>query len=354
MTKLIIGGIALCLFGMAGFAQKTKVSLSLPNVDNKVLHLTNAQRNTAIAIPSDGKNNFKAKIDLPGRGFYTIDQIGQVYLEPGNALQIVEADQQQYRFKGKQGKENEILYRLKAVRASLLPQNSVIKHAPSYALLQQSVQDFAVTVRNYKDSVAKLASASTNAFFREMAIGDADSYIRVMLVNFERYHEVDSTLYAESLGFLYNAKSKADPNFKFKMLRARLLPFLDGILNEEDTEAVQKLYGEGFNPNDQNLLQNSPWYAIVFSQTAFADMPIDESKLKESYVRRFAAIPTKFQDATVVGYLSGLLGIEYLDTAQQATTDFESAYEVLKSISMPEQSREMIEKAFLQMKEKQI
>jgi len=353
--KIIIAGLVLsCLLGMGGFAQQTKVSLSLPTAKGKALYLTNEQRNFAVEIPSDSKSNFKASVDLPGRGFYAIDQIGEIYLEPGNALQVVATGQQSYQFKGKQSKENELLSRLKAVRATMLPQNSIIKNAPSFNLLQQPVQKFAITIQSYKDSVTKLVSASKNIFFREISVGDADSYCRVMLMNFDRFHEADSTSYIASLDFINNAKSKTDPNFKFKMYRAWLLPLMDGFLNEEDRQAVYKLYNDGFRANDHNLLQNSTWYAIISSQMALAEIPIDESKLKESYLRRLAAIPSKFPDSTVMNYLTGLQGIEYLDAAQQATTDFESAYEVLKSVSMSAQSRAMIERAFLQMKRRQL
>jgi hypothetical protein len=353
MRKTIVG-IAFCsLFGINGFSQQTKLVLKLkPNGQGSAIHLRNYNRGIDISIPPDGKGNFKGKINLPGKGFYTLDRVGQVYLEPGKSLEIAAKDSLSYTFKGKQARENELLTALKTLRMNMIPLNQVIENTPSYALLRQTVPEFTQTLKTYKDSVAKILSQSDNPFFRELALGDTDSYTRLILVNFSVWHGADSLHYADLIKFMNDPKSKEDPNYERKKMRAMYLPTLKGFLNGEDKTAVKKMYSEGFEQNDINLLSNSDWYGLVLSTLLFTDQPIDQKKMKESYLQRFRRIETDFSDKRFANYLIAQQGIEYMNDANYTTTGFEPVYQTLKSLDLPLPSKEMIEKAYRKMKNK--
>lgn len=348
--KTIIGGIVCSyLFAFSAIAQKTKVSVNVSTVEaTDTLSIKNEKRNINIPLASEGKNSFGAKVELPAKGFYTIEPVGDVYIEPGQALKVKQTGARTYTFEGKQSQENNILQKLKEAREALLPENKTVSGAPSYALLQQSIGQFQKTIAAYKDRVEKLSTTSDNELFKTLVLGDADAYSRLMLLGFSSYHQLDSTLYAASQKFFNDPKSKQDPNFAAKALRMRVLPLMDGFLNEEDAEIARKAYTDGFNQSDEMLLYNSASYAPLLSSLAFVDLPIDERALKESYQKRFKAIPTKFPNTSFANELMVMQSMQYIISARYANAETE-AYQVVMSLSIPQHGKDRITEFYQQL-----
>lgn len=350
--KITIIAIAFfSLIGIHGYSQNTKLVLKLqPGQQEGAIHLKNYNKGTDLSILSDGKGKFTSTVNLPGKGFYTLDRIGQIYLEPGRTLEITQKGESGYQFKGRHSRENELLLQLQSLRKTLIPLNLDIEVAPSYALLRQTVPEFAQTVKTYKDSVAKISSQSNNPFFRELAIGDADSFVRVMLVSFSDLHGADSVQYANLLKLMKDPKSRMDPNFELKRMRAMYLPTLKSFLNQEDKAVIKTMYSEGFKHNDSTLLASSDWYGLMLSTLIFADQPVDQKKMKESYLQRFRQIEQKFPDKRFANYLIAQQGIAYMGDAKYTRLGLEPAHQVLKNLDLPVSSQEMIERAYLKMK----
>lgn len=352
MIKKTIIGLTVCsLFCIKGLSQQIKLELRLKkDVPDSSIHLRNYTRGINISISPDGRGNFKGNLNIPAKGFYTLDRVGQVYLEPGKALRITQEEESNYTFKGKQAKENELLAKLHSVRKRLIPLNQVIENTPDYAVLRQTVPEFAQTVKTYKDSVAIISSQSADPFFRELAIGDADSYTRLMLDNFSSWHGADAGHYNDLLTFVNDPKSKDDPYFERRLMRALYLPTLKSFLNQADKATVKKMFTDGFVQDDINLFANSEWYGLVLSRILFADNTVDQKKMKESYLERIKQIEARFADKSFANYLIGQQGIEYMTSAQFTRFGVEQAYETLKALALPGPSKEMIEKAYRKIK----
>ncbi|MNK00564.1 hypothetical protein D3C87_183500 [compost metagenome] len=351
--RTIIGGIAFSIFSVgSSHAQKLNLSVTLPSDTLKAtsLSLSNELRNTDIRIPLTGNSVYKSAVIIPDKGFYQLENVGKVYLVPKNNLQVTSADMQTYSFKGKQAQENELLVKLALLRKQLLPENTTLLGIPTFTLLKQSVQEFLVTVATYKNAVAELVAPCSNLHFNELAIGDADSYSRVMLLGFGQTHELDSALYQQSKKFLEDPDSKRDPNFYLKSLRARVLPLYDGLLNEEDTEIIRKAYTDGFDLNNKTLLLNSPWYGRVLSAISFTDIPTDERTLHQSYAKKFEAIPTKFKDEQFAEEMRAQQGLDYLKFVKTIGGNVDEAYQKIGTFSLADSTKQRIEKAYLQLK----
>lgn len=354
--KTIIGGIALTFFFVANTsAQKLSLSVVFPSDTLKAssLNLSNEMRDVLVSVPRKNKSSvFKASVSVPEKGLYQLEKVGYVYLTPKSNLEIAVGDGENFTFKGKQAPENELLVKLAALRKQLLPENSTLPGVPAYSLLHQSVGDFLATADNYKKAVAEVLKTSKDLDFNELAMGDADSYSRVMLSSFGKMHELDSAIYEQCQKFLQDPESKKDPNFYAKSLRARILPIYDGFLNEEDTEIVKRAYTDGFDPSNTKLLLNSPWYGRVVSLISFSDIQIDDRKLFESYRTRFDAIPAKFPDAEFAEEMRVQQGLEYLNYAKTIGGDIEEAYQKIGTFAMSESSKTRIEKAYLELKKR--
>ncbi|MFD2744315.1 MULTISPECIES: hypothetical protein [Sphingobacterium] len=351
--KQICVSIGCTLFlGTGSYAQTVQLSVALsPDMHNEeTIDLYNESRNLRVSIPSSGKSTYKQNINLPDKGFYMLEQVGKLYLAPKNSLQITSDDTKQYIFKGKQATENELLAKLAVLRQQMLPENTSMPGVPTFKLLKQSVPDFLITVDAYKTAVAELVNSSEDSHFKELVIGDADSYSRVMLQGFSGSHGADSVLHEQAQLYFQNPASKNDPNYSFKHLRMRILPYYDDFLNEEDLETVRKAYTDHLDLNDKDLLQNSPSYAKIVSIISFSDMPIDEKRMQESYDKRFESIPEKFEDEQFVEEMQVQQGAEYLHFLHGLGLDIEGAYSHLKSLVTSQKVNERIDKLYAALK----
>lgn len=352
--RKICVGIGCTLFALtSSYAQTVKLSVTLsPAMHNEQsIELSNQARNTLVSMPSSGKSTFKQNINLPDKGFYKLEQVGNVYLVPKNSLQITSDEAQRYSFKGKQAKENELLAKLAVLRQQMLPENSSMLGTPTFSLLKQSVPEFLVTVENYKTAVAELVASSEDSHFKELAIGDADSYSRVMLQAFSGSHGADSVLFEQSKQYFQNPASKNDPNYSFKHMRMRILPYYDDFLNEEDLETIRKAYTDDLDLNNKDLLMNSPWYSKLVSIVSFSDMPIDEKALQDSYEKRFQAIPKKFEDAQFAEEMQVQQGSEYLSFLQALGLDIDGAYTQLQTLLTSQNAKNRIDKIYAELQE---
>lgn len=351
--RTIIGGIAFSIFSVvSSHAQKLNLTVTLPSDTLKATSLTlsNELRNTTISIPLTSNSVFKSSVSIPDKGFYQLENVGGVYLVPKSNLQVTAANGQAYSFKGKQAQENELLVKLALLRKQLLPENTTMPGVPTFTLLKLPVQDFLVKVTAYKTAVAELVAPCSNLHFNALAIGDADSYSRAMLLGVGQVHELDSALYQQSRKFFEDPESKKDPNFYLKSLRARVLPLYDGLLNEEDTEIIRKAYTNGFDVNNKSLLLNSPWYGRVLSAISFTDIPTDERALHQSYAKRFEAIPTKFKDEQFAEEMRAQQGMEYLKFVRTIGGNVEEAYQKIGTFPLAESTKQRLEKMYLELK----
>lgn len=187
MKKYMIS--LLLLFCFTAHAQTVKISGKIMRWKaGAPSHLTNmAQVDIPVKVDADG--GFAVTIPQLKKGVYVLQGIGNVYLEPGYAINIGIDKDSNYIFKGKGSVENNLMAGTKKMLGQYFPGG---KDGFFFETYMMGVDTFLQKMDAYKVKANLLRAQSPSVYFKTISKKDFDFYCLNLTSNYMLYYGVDS------------------------------------------------------------------------------------------------------------------------------------------------------------------
>ncbi|WP_341843680.1 TlpA disulfide reductase family protein [Chitinophaga caseinilytica] len=263
MRKLMLCFASGIVLHAAAYAQKGTAALAGQLKKDDIttpLHIRNMD-GADLTIPVEADGTFSGKINIPAKGFYDVSGVGNIYLEPGYALNIVYAPDSTYRFTGKGAVENNAFVSASKKLGNYLAlgEETLLAQEALYI----PMPEFLAKLDAFLDGGKKEFAKSSNASFREIAEKDLAFYAKYVMHMYAIYYGTDLVKQAEFYKFMQSG-DRADSNYQRKF---RALDSAQRVkrLTKEEKAKLTDLYDVQWDKNDAQLFKQSYWYRYMLS-----------------------------------------------------------------------------------------
>lgn len=274
------------LFAAVGKAQSIKITGKLKVYAEKPKSLSlHSITGSDVVLEVQPNNTFTTELKLSAKGFYYLDSVGTLYLEPGYILNINPNPDGTYQFSGKGAAENNAFYSLGKLEANILTfaKNGKVR----FETRSWPVNTFLDSVARYRAAVPKVLSVVKNPFFIQLTTQHSNAHLREMISKYRGLLIIDSAAFNKYSKFLDTANiyAKYYPSESF-ILKARVMR---GKINEADIAKINAAK-IGFEWNNELLFLNSQEYRAELSDSL-------ERKEREQLAKKSSAFKDKKEKA---------------------------------------------------------
>lgn len=252
MKRKILSLSLLLLLYFVGNAQSIKISGNLLHWNGgNVTYLTNiALVDVSVKVGAGG--SFAMTIPKLRKGFYLLQGVGYLYLEPGYSITVGSVKSGNYLFKGKGSLENNLMLQAKTLINAYFQEG---ENGFSFNVYNMEVNPFLFKMDSYKKEVALLLAQSASGNFKTIAKGEFDFYCRNLLCNYYLFYGIDS-IKQENYYKLIDSTEKILPA---RMDSAMIAMRVKTLTGQQRMKLENLLYND-LNMNDSVLLVNSSEY----------------------------------------------------------------------------------------------
>jgi thiol-disulfide isomerase/thioredoxin len=329
-------------------AQTNKISLSGKlNTKEKisVLHLYDID-SVSFSIPVTAQNNFSFTSNNLKKGFYTLDEIGTLYLCPGYKMNIQSAKKGTNSFTGIGALENNALYSAREQLSSFLPvsdTNALGELASEDYFMDMPV--FLQKLDSFQNSGNEMINKSNDLFFRKYAALDLEFFKKHLLSLYNIYYGLD----LKKMETLSQQILKVDfksPNFIKKIDSINQSMYIKQM-PPGDRLKLSKLIYKNWDRNNDTLFQNSYWYreafdgffsSMLYNQKYFSykTFNLNNIKREDNDIRKLAVAKGEISNPYILSYFEHSLTSAILKTAKDTATLNKFYNEYLTKNSRPD------------------
>lgn len=247
MQRIIFCGML--LLGTAVSAQDVTIAGKLPSLEGKTLELSNLSEQKWTITP-DASGQFKQTISGIAKGYYSLSNVGTVYLAPGYSI-VIEKKDDKITMKGKGSAENNLMREISKAAGQ---ETSALQ---SGKLNFVSPADYVKRLENFRASHYKLLDKQKgDPAFVSTRKADIDFTIRNLLNEYGYSYGVDTAAQTR----YYDMMEKMGRNFDFKKMDSARNVMMVKKMTDEEKKWLDQLADSGTSLNNEEHFKGSAAY----------------------------------------------------------------------------------------------
>ncbi|NML41144.1 TlpA family protein disulfide reductase [Chitinophaga sp. G-6-1-13] len=281
------------------FSQAKISGKLLPNQETS-LKFTQPGMET-LEVPVDKAGNFSFATGKLPKGIYQLEEIGQVYLEPGYTLEIIpEGDD--YRFKGKGSMENNLIREAGNQLKDYVPMS---KGDYLYSFYMLSLPEFRQKMNAWQQAAAKTMEKSGNPYFIGLQNAAVNFRIKNITQDWWINYGVDSVK-----RIAFQKLLEIPPNPKDTMSHVKFRKAFDEMhlkkLTKEEKKELDSMMYDGWDMNNEEWFRNVASYRDVLdgkiTNIMYAEYQKELMAGKEMAVLKARVVDTKITSPFIREY----------------------------------------------------
>ncbi|MBB2148333.1 TlpA family protein disulfide reductase [Pedobacter gandavensis] len=231
-----------------------------------------------IPVKADQEGRFKVNTAQLKKGFYTITDIGTVYLEPSYSVAISKVNKG-YVFTGVGAVENNLIQEFNQPIPNLQTNSG---YGVSMAMLLTEPDQFIPLLDAYEKEANLKLEKSKRIFFKTIKSQDIAYAKRYFLFNYIRFYGLDSTKKDSLNKYLRTPLAQRTKDHAQKQYKAYLAQFTKKFTAEERKKVSEMAFTD-WDPNNELLFKNSGEYRTAISNRLnFLTYAKEREKLRDS------------------------------------------------------------------------
>lgn len=231
-----------------------------------------------IPIKSDKQGRFNVNITQLKKGFYTITDIGAIYLEPYYSFAISKV-KDGYKFTGKGEVENNLIQEFGQPVPNLQTNSG---YGLSMRMFLTEPAEFVPILDAYEKRELRKLERSKSSFFKTIKTQDFAFAKRSMLANYLRFYGLDSSKGDSLKKYLDIPLAQRKKDHAARQYKAYLAQF-SKKLTDEERKKLNEIAFINWDPNQEVLFKNSEEYRNVISNRLnFLTYAKERAKLRDS------------------------------------------------------------------------